>query len=65
MEVSPLLQRLVERARLPVMMRAALERAFDAATLDRWIEPVAQQQYTKKLLFSTLNRPGNPGGPLA
>ena len=54
MNLSPLLQRLVDRARLPVMMRAALERAFDAATLDRWFETVAQQQYTRKLLFSTL-----------
>ena len=54
MEVSPLLQRLVDRARLPVMMRAALQRTFDAATLDRWFETVAQQRYTKKLLFSTL-----------
>ena len=54
MKVSPLLQRLVDRARLPVMMRAALQRAFDAATLDRWFETVAQQQYTKKLLFSSL-----------
>jgi hypothetical protein len=54
MKLSPLLQRLVDRAQLPVMMRAALERAFDAATLDRWFETVAQQQYTRKLLFSTL-----------
>ena len=55
MKVSPLLQRLVDRARLPVMMRAALQRAFDAATLDRWFETVAQQQYTKKR-----KRSGNP-----
>lgn len=54
MKLSPLLQRLVDRVRLPAMMRAALERTLDAATLDRWFETVAQQQYTRKLLFSTL-----------
>lgn len=54
MKLSPVLQRFVEKARLPVMMRALLQRELDAVQLDRWFETVAQQQYTRKLLFSTL-----------
>ena len=54
MKLSPLLNRFVEQARLPVMMRALLQRELDAVQLDRWFETVAQQQYTRKLLFSTL-----------
>lgn len=55
MRPSPLLQRLVDRVRLPVITRSTLERAFDAATLDRWFETVAQQQCTRKLLFPILS----------
>ena len=54
MKFSPVLQRFVDKARLPVMMRALLQRELDAVQLDRWFETVAQQQYTRKLLFSTL-----------
>jgi len=54
MNLSPILQRFVDKARLPVMMRALLQRELDAVQLDRWFESVAQQQYTRKLLFSTL-----------
>jgi hypothetical protein len=54
MNLSPILKRFVDKAPLPVMMRALLEREFDAVQLDRWIETVAQQQYTIRLLFSTL-----------
>ena len=51
---SPVLKRFADKARLPVMMRALLQRELDAVQLDRWFETVAQQQYTRKLLFSTL-----------
>ena len=54
MNFSPLLKRFAEKAPLPVMMRALLQRELDATQLDRWFETVAQQQYTRKLLFSTL-----------
>lgn len=54
MELSPVLKRFVEKARLPVMMRAVLQRELDAVELDRWFETTAQQQYTRRLLFSTL-----------
>ena len=54
MNLSPILKRFVDKAPLPVMMRAVLERELDAVQLDRWFETVAQQQYTRKLLFSSL-----------
>ena len=37
------LQRFVDKAPLPVMMRA-LERELDAMQLDSWFETLAQQQ---------------------
>ena len=51
---SPILKRFVDKAPLPVMMRALLQRELDSVQLDRWFETVAKQQYTRKLLFSTL-----------
>ena len=51
---SPLLTRVVDKAPLPVMMRALLQRELDSVQLARWFETVAKQQYTRKLLFSTL-----------
>ena len=54
MNFSPVLQRFVNKAPLPVMMRALLQRELDSVQLDRWFETVAKQQYTRKLLFSTL-----------
>jgi uncharacterized protein YegL len=54
MNFSSALKRFVDRARLPVMMRALLQRELDAVQLDRWFETVAKQQYTRKLRFSTL-----------
>ncbi len=54
MNLSPILKRFMDKAPLPVMMRAVLERELDKARLDQWFEEVAQQQYTRKLLFSTL-----------
>ena len=54
MNLSPILKRFVDEAPLPVMMRAVLERELDAVQLDSWFETVAQQQYTRKLLFLSL-----------
>ena len=54
MNLSPILKCFADKAPLPVMMRAVLERELDTARLDSWFEEVAQQQYTRKLLFSTL-----------
>lgn len=52
--LSPLLERFAERTPLPVMARGLLERHLSGAQLDTWFETVAEKQYTKKLLFSSL-----------
>lgn len=52
LKLTPLLERFAERAPLPVLARGVLERCLDAPRLDRWFESVADQQYTRKLLFS-------------
>lgn len=46
----------VERSPASVMVRAALERSFDADRLDALFEKTAQKGYTRELLFSTLVR---------
>lgn len=52
--LSPLLERFAERTPLPVMARGLLERHLSGPALDSWFETVADKQYTKKLLFSSL-----------
>ena len=52
--LSPLLSRYRERLPLPVMARALLERHFNGSVLDEWFEGVAESQYTRELLFSTV-----------
>ena len=53
LNLTPLLQRFAERAPLPVMARALLEHHFSASRLNSWFEQVADNQYTRALLFST------------
>ena len=38
---------------IPVMVRVLLERVLQPARLDEWFEGVAEQQYTRELLFSS------------
>lgn len=45
--LSPLLRRFVERAPIPVMARAVLERCLDAEYLDGWFDRVSEKQYTR------------------
>ena len=54
MELNPVLERFAQRAPLPVMARAVLERCLNAEELDAWFEQVAQAQYTRTLLFSSV-----------
>ena len=54
LNLTPLLQRFADRAPLPVMARALLEHHFSATRLDSWFEQVAEHQYTRELLFSTV-----------
>src|SRR5512143_2352863 len=53
-ELNPVLGRFTERTPLPVMARAVLERCLNPQELDAWFEQVAEAQYTRQLLFSTL-----------
>lgn len=53
-ELSPMLSRFAERTPLPVLARAVLERCLNPQALDAWFAEVAEAQYTRHLLFSTL-----------
>ena len=53
-ELNPLLERFAERTPLPVLARAVLERCLNPQALDAWFAGVAEAQYTRHLLFSTL-----------
>ena len=44
----------VEASPLSVMMRGLAERLLNPEQLDQWFEQVAQEQYTRELLFSTV-----------
>ena len=54
LNLPSLLERFSERTPLPVMARGLLERHLNGAAPDDWFENVAEKQYTKKLLFSSL-----------
>lgn len=52
--LNPILDRFAERTPIPVMARSVLERCLNAQQLDAWFETVAEEQYTRNLLFSTV-----------
>ncbi len=52
--LNPILERFAERTPIPVMARSVLERCLNAQQLDAWFETVAEDQYTRQLLFSTV-----------
>lgn len=52
--LNPILQRLAERRPIPVMARGILERCLNPAQLDAWFGSVAEQQYSRTLLFSAV-----------
>ncbi len=54
MVFSEVIDRLAKRGPLPTMARAALEHALQAESLDELFERVADRQYTRKLLFSSV-----------
>jgi IS4 transposase len=54
MKLNPILERLAERRPLPVMARSVLERCLNPKQLDDWFASVADYQYTRTLLFSTV-----------
>ncbi len=53
-DLNPVLRRFAERTPLPVMARAVLERCLNPVQLDAWFAQVAEAQYTRTLLFSTV-----------
>jgi hypothetical protein len=52
--LNPILQRLAERRPIPVMAHGILEHCLNPAQLDAWFASVAEQQYTRTLLFSAV-----------
>ena len=54
MILNEIFRRFSEKAPMPVMVRALLERTFHPERLDAWFEQTAEAQYTRELLFSTL-----------
>ena len=51
---SKILQRFMEQRPVPVMVQALLEQVLSPHKLDAWFARTAVDQYTRKLLFSTL-----------
>lgn len=54
MELSAILQRFIEKSPIPVMVRALLERILNTDRLDACFARVANRQYTRDLLFSSV-----------
>src|SRR3954471_7770938 len=53
MILEPLFEQFINQSPLSVMARATIEHAFSASALDALFDRVAQQGYTRELLFST------------
>ena len=54
MVLDDIFERFAEQSPVTVMARAALEHALDPAAIDALFEEVAERQYTRTLLFSTV-----------
>jgi hypothetical protein len=52
--LNPILRRFAEHFPIPTMARAVLERCLNPQQLDAWFERIAEGQYTRRLLFSTV-----------
>ena len=52
--LNPILRRFAEHFPIPTMARAVLERCLNPQQLNAWFERIAESQYTRRLLFSTL-----------
>jgi hypothetical protein len=52
--ISAIFERFVEQTPVTVMVRAIMERSFAPEQLEKLFEKTAQEQYTKKLLFSNV-----------
>ena len=52
--LNPILRRFAEHFPIPTMARAVLECCLNPRQLDAWFERIAEGQYTRRLLFSTV-----------
>jgi hypothetical protein len=52
--ISAIFERFVEQTPVTVMVRAIMERNFAPEQIDKLFKDTAQEQYTKKLLFSNV-----------
>ena len=52
--LNPILRRFAEHFPIPTMARAVRERCLNPQQLDAWFETIAEGQYTRRLLFSTV-----------
>jgi len=52
--LSDLFKPFIEGSPLSVMMRGLVERLLNPEQMDQWFEQLAQEQYTRELLFSTV-----------
>ena len=52
--LSDIFKRFIEAGPLSVMIRGLVERLLNPEQRDRWFKQVAEEQYTRNLLFSTV-----------
>ena len=52
--LSDIFKPFIEGSPLAVMMRGLVERLLNPEQMDQWFEQLAQEQYTRELLFSTV-----------
>ena len=51
---STIIERFAEKVPATLMIHVLLERFLQPAAIDEWFDQVAEQQYTRSLLFSTV-----------
>jgi len=52
--LNPVFKPFVEKSPISVMARGMIERVLNPDLMDEWFEAIANEQYTKDLLFSTI-----------
>ena len=52
--LSDIFKPFIEGSPLSVMMRGLVERLLNPEQIDRWFKQIAEEQYTRNLLFSTV-----------
>ena len=52
--LSPVFENFVDQSPISVMARGMMERVLNPEQLDQWFSEMADEQYNKDLLFSTV-----------